>query len=528
MTELDPTELAIIQKLLESVAEETGVILRRTAYSPNIKERMDFSTAIFDARACLIAQAEHIPVHLASMPLSVEEAMKEYGSDLSEGDIIALNDPWHGGTHLPDITLIAPVIINSNNGAEFYVANRAHHADIGGITPGSMPGESSEIFQEGLVIPPILLYRNWKENEAVMKLLLANVRTAGERRGDLRAQYATLRYGVSRIKSLVGQIGLGTLKKAIVELATISREAMEKQLLLYPEGSFEFQDFMDPLEPNGEPISICSQVGLRNGRARVTFDGTSEEVRANINAPFAVTLSATYYVFRCLVHSASIATNYGCYEPIEVIKPPLGSLLNPKRPAAVSSGNVETSQRIVDCLLGALAQAVDWIPAASQGTMNNLTIGGFDTRSKTKHHFAYYETIAGGMGARSTKDGFTCHVHMTNTANTPIEALEVAYPLRVRAYSLADATGGRGKYKGGLGLKREIVLLEDSVVSIQSGRRTIAPWGLLGGGMGKPGINWAENPNGNIEKLPSRVTTRRKAGTVICIQSPGGGGREKP
>ncbi|MHA2270933.1 MAG: hydantoinase B/oxoprolinase family protein, partial [Candidatus Hodarchaeales archaeon] len=221
-------------------------------------------------------------------------------------------------------------------------------------------------------------------------------------------------------------------------------------------------------------------------------------------------------------------TNYGCYEPIEVIKPPLGSLLNPKRPAAVSSGNVETSQRIVDCLFGALAHAVDWIPAASQGTMNNLTIGGFDTRSKIKRQFAYYETIAGGMGARFAKDGFTCHVHMTNTANTPIEALEVAYPLRVRAYSLADDTGGDGKYKGGLGLRREIMLLEDSVVSIQSGRRTIAPWGLLGGAAGKPGINWAENPNGSIEKLPSRVTTHKKAGTVVCIQSPGGGGREKP
>ncbi|MHA2493983.1 MAG: hydantoinase B/oxoprolinase family protein [Candidatus Hodarchaeales archaeon] len=525
MTGLDPTELAIIQKLLESIAEETGVILRRTAYSPNIKERMDFSTAIFDEKARLIAQAEHIPVHLASMPLSVEEAMKEYGSDLSEGDIIALNDPWRGGTHLPDITLIAPVIINNT---EFYMANRAHHADIGGITPGSMPGESSEIFQEGLVIPPILLYRNWEENEAVMKLLLANVRTAGERRGDLRAQYATLRYGVSRIKSLIGQFGLETLKKAIAELATISREAMKKQLLLYPQGSFEFQDFMDPLEPDGQPIPICCQIALRNGQARITFDGTSEEVRANINAPFAVTLSAAYYVFRCLVHAANIATNYGCYEPIEVIKPPLGSLLNPKRPAAVSSGNVETSQRIVDCLFGALAHAVDWIPAASQGTMNNLTIGGFDTRSKIKRQFAYYETIAGGMGARFAKDGFTCHVHMTNTANTPIEALEVAYPLRVRAYSLADDTGGDGKYKGGLGLRREIMLLEDSVVSIQSGRRTIAPWGLLGGAAGKPGINWAENPNGSIEKLPSRVTTHKKAGTVVCIQSPGGGGREKP
>ncbi|MHA2369298.1 MAG: hydantoinase B/oxoprolinase family protein, partial [Candidatus Hodarchaeales archaeon] len=268
MTELDPTELAIIQKLLESIAEETGVILRRTAYSPNIKERMDFSTAIFDEKARLIAQAEHIPVHLASMPLSVEEAMKEYGSDLSEGDIIALNDPWRGGTHLPDITLIAPVIINNT---EFYMANRAHHADIGGITPGSMPGESSEIFQEGLVIPPILLYRNWEENEAVMKLLLANVRTAGERRGDLRAQYATLRYGVSRIKSLIGQFGLETLKKAIAELATISREAMKKQLLLYPQGSFEFQDFMDPLEPDGQPIPICCQIALRNGQARIAF-----------------------------------------------------------------------------------------------------------------------------------------------------------------------------------------------------------------------------------------------------------------
>ncbi|MFX0115278.1 MAG: hydantoinase B/oxoprolinase family protein [Candidatus Hodarchaeota archaeon] len=523
---MDPTDLAIIQKLLESIAEETGVILRRTAYSPNIKERMDFSTAIFDKKARLIAQAEHIPVHLASMPLSVQEAMKEYGSELSEGDIVALNDPWHGGTHLPDITLITPVIINGL--AEFYVANRAHHADVGGIAPGSMPGESSEIFQEGLVIPPVLLYRKWGENRDLMKLLLANVRTPEERRGDLRAQYATLKFGVLRMKSLVKQVGLQSLKKATCELASISKEAMERQIRHYLEGSYEFRDSMDPLEPEGQPIEISCQIKLRNGKVRLTFNGTSKEVRANINAPFAVTLSATYYVFRCLVHAANIATNWGCYEPIEVVKPPLGSLLNPKKPSAVSSGNVETSQRIVDCLFGALAQAVDWIPAASQGTMNNLTIGGYDTRTKPKQPFAYYETIAGGMGARSAKDGFTCHTHMTNTANTPIEALEIAYPLRVRTYSLADGTGGEGKYKGGLGLRREIILLEDSIISIQSDRRTTVPWGLRGGKAGMPGKNWVEGLDRNIEKLPSRITTRKKTGMVVCIQSPGGGGSGEP
>ncbi|MFQ5978462.1 MAG: hydantoinase B/oxoprolinase family protein [Candidatus Heimdallarchaeota archaeon] len=522
----NPTELSIIQKLLESIAEETGVILRRTAYSPNIKERMDFSTAIFDSKARLVAQAEHIPVHLASMPLSVQEAMKEYGSDLSEGDIVVLNDPWHGGTHLPDVTLITPVIIAEV--AEFYVANRAHHADIGGFAPGSMPGESFEIFQEGLIIPPILLYRNWKESKDVMNLLMANVRTPEERRGDLRAQYAALRFGVSRMESLAGQIGLQKLKRAVIELAGISKRAMQKQLRLYPEGCYNFRDFMDPLDAEGNLIPISCQVTLHDGQARVAFEGTSEEVRANINAPFAVTLSATYYVFRCLVHIANIATNFGCYEPIEVVKPPLGSLLNPEKPAAVSSGNVETSQRIVDCLLGALAQAVNWIPAASQGTMNNLTIGGYDTRSKTKQAFTYYETIAGGMGARSTKDGFTCHTHMTNTANTPIEVLEITYPLRIRAYSLADSTGGNGKHRGGFGLRREILLLEDCVVSIQSSRRMTAPWGLHGGEAGISGKNWIETPTGDIVKLTSRVTAYRKAGDIICIQSPGGGGRGVP
>ncbi len=522
---MNPTELTIIQKLLESVAEETGVILRRTAYSPNIKERLDFSTAIFDSQARLIAQAEHIPVHLASMPLSVQEAIQEYGTNFNNGDVIALNDPWQGGTHLPDITLIAPLVIDDQ--VEFFVSNRAHHADVGGSYPGSMPGLSTEIFQEGLVIPPVMLYREWKENQDVMKLVLANVRTIKERRGDLRAQTAGLKTGISRMNNLIYSIGLENINCATSELAKISCRTMENTLRQYPNGTYEFEDFMDPLLPNGPKIKICCQVEIKNGKACISFNGTSQQVKANINAPFAVTLSAVYYVFRCLVHNLDVITNYGCYKPIIVKKPPSGSLLNPKWAAAVSAGNVETSQRIVDCLFGALTQIVDWIPAASQGTMNNLTIGGTNTRDYQDEPFTYYETIAGGMGARSTKNGFTCHTHMTNTANTPIESLEITYPLRIRAYSQAEGTEGKGKYHGGMGLRREIILLNESTVSIQSDRRTTAPWGLKGGQDGKKGRNWMETEDRIIEELPSRITLTCPKNSVICIQSPGGGGLGK-
>ena len=528
----DPIRLEVFKNLFAALAEEMGVVLRKASYSPNIKERRDFSCAVFDQSGKMIAQAAHIPVHLGSMPLSVSAAISEYSAPprdgslqdgLHPGDMILLNDPFRGGTHLPDITLVAPVFITADdqtNQLVGFVACRAHHADVGGMTPGSMP-IAREIFQEGLILPPVKLMKKGELDRDILKILLANVRTPGERQGDIMAQVAANQRGASRLTELISRYGKFEVNLYMHELLAYSERMTRALIKGLPDGSYRFIDYLDDDGIGTEPIPICVEITIEDDHAVVDFTGSSEQVSGSMNAVYAITLSAVYYVFRCLV-GLDIPNNSGCLEPIQIIAPE-GSVVNARHPAPVAGGNVETSQRIVDVLLGALSQAnPHLVPAASQGTMNNLTIGGWDSEKGTL--FAYYETIAGGMGARPDSHGLSAlHSHMTNTLNTPIEALEYAYPLRVLCYEIRQGSGGTGKYCGGNGVRRDIQVLTDSQVSLISERRKLQPYGLGGGKPGLPGQNRIIRA-GIEEPIPSKGTFSLQAGDIISIRTPGGGG----
>jgi N-methylhydantoinase B len=526
----DPIELEIFKNIYHSIAEEMGAALRRTAFSPNIKERRDYSCAVFDARGEVIAMGDHMPVHLGSMPMSVRAAID--GCPLRPGDMVMLNDPFRGGTHLPDITLVAPVYVRQLlpwQSPDFYVASRAHHADVGGTYPGSM-GLCREIYQEGFRIPPVRIMRSGMMDPDVLALLLSNVRTPGEREGDLGAQIAACHTGAERLREVCLRYGLERAQSASKGLLNYSERMMRAFLGRVPPGIYRAEDFMDSDGITDRPVKIVVAVKVESQRGRdarghmvtVDFAGSDTQVEGSINAVEAITYSACFYVFRCLLEEDMPATS-GLMRPIRVIAPS-GTVVNARPPAAVAGGNVETSQRIVDVLLRALAQAVpERIPAAASGTMNNLTIGGMDPR--TGEPFAYYETIAGGMGARPTKPGVSgVHTHMTNSLNTPAEALEYAYPLRVRRYSLRAGSGGGGKHRGGDGIVREIEVLTDAEVTLLSDRRLSGPWGLAGGAVGLPGNASVLRRDGSVEKLPGKSNVRLRPGERIRIESPGGGG----
>ncbi len=538
---IDSIKLEIYRSLYTSVAEEMGVSLRRTGFSPNIKERRDYSCAVFDRRGLLIAQGDHMPVHLGSMPMSVRAAREN--CEMHPGDVVILNDPYAGGTHLPDVTVVAPVFESGRAGEResgrrrglssnrplarsparplFYVANRAHHADIGGATPGSM-GAATEIYQEGLRIPPIRLVRDGTLDRDIYNLLLANVRGREEREGDLAAQLGALRVGSERLLEIAGRYGFKEADEYARFLVDYASRMMRHTLAELPDGRYEAQDYLDDDGQSGEPVRIATRITIRGDRARVDFTGSSPQVRGPINAVEAITISAVFYVFRCLL-SADVPASAGIIEPIEVIAPP-GTIVNALMPAPVAGGNVETSQRIVDVLLKALSEAApDLIPAASQGTMNNLTIGGWDSRRNRE--FSYYETIAGGMGARPNMGGLSAvHTHMTNSLNTPVEALEYAYPLRVLRYAIRRGSGGEGKHRGGDGVMREIELLTDARVSLLADRRRIAPYGLNGGRAGERGLTELINSQGKRKRLPGKFSISARRGDRILIKTPGGGG----
>ncbi len=516
---LDPVTLEILKNAFTAVPEEMGATLKRTAYSPNIKERMDASCAVFDAHGRMLAQAEHIPVHLGAMPLTVAFAMKHL-EELHEGDQIVVNDPYHGGSHLPDLTLIKPVFF----GAELagYVVNRAHHADVGGISPGSMPGNSTDLFQEGLIIPPCKLVVEGHENADVFAIIKANTRTPVERIGDIRAQIAANNLGALRMQEFIRKYGADTYKGFAESIIAYSERRMRHAISAMPEGTYAAEDFLDDDGITDEPVKLAVSITIAESSVALNFEGTDRQRRGNINAPYAVTLSAVYYVMRC-VTDPEIPPNHGCYLPISVYVPE-GTILNPKPPAAVSSGNVETSQRIVDVLLLALHEALpDIIPAQSQGTMNNVVIGGL--MGDNGERFTYYETIAGGQGALPYKDGEDgIHTHMTNTANTPIEALELAYPLQVEQYELIPGSGGNGRYRGGAGIRRALkVLIDNATLSIQSDRRKYPPKGLRGGENGRTGKNYILRNTKRVD-LPSKVTMALEKGDIVVIETPGGGG----
>src|SRR6266496_960430 len=520
MNPFDPIELAVFKSATRSVAEEMGAILRRTAFSPNIQERRDYSCAVFDSSGQAIAMGDHMPVHLGSMPMSVRAAMDAL--TLEAGDIAILNDPFAGGTHLPDITMVLPVFLRRGSKPLFYVASRAHHADVGGKYPGSM-GLCRTIDEEGIRIPPTKLVRSGETDPAVLKKILENVRTPEEREGDLAAQAGACRVGEMRSQELVARHGQDKVQQLCAELLNYSERLIRAELAQMPRGTFAAEDFLDDDGFGSDPIRIHVSITFDPDAtsAHVDFSGSSPQVASSMNAVFAITYSAIYYVFRCLLPEDAPA-NAGLMRPITA-HAPAGTIVNAVPPAAVAAGNVETSQRIVDVLFRALAQALpDRIPAASSGTMNNLTIGGTDPR--TGKPFAYYETIAGGMGARPNADGLSgVHTHMTNSLNTPLEALEYAYPFRVRKYSYRTGSGGKGKFRGGDGLIREIELLADAQVTLLSDRRNLPPYGLAGGDPGKGG-RALHLSNDNSKEIPGKSSVLAKKGDCIRIETPGGGG----
>ena len=518
----DPIELAIFQSAVHSIAEEMGAALRRTALSPNIKERRDYSCAVFDGLGRVIAMGDHMPVHLGSMPMSVEAAIAAI--PFVRGDIAILNDPYAGGTHLPDITMVLPVFTNSGNSPDFYVANRAHHADVGGSFPGSM-GPASEIFQEGIRIPPIRIVRAGQLDREMLDLILLNVRTPKEREGDLQSQIGACRVGEQRILELSGKYGPMKLQSLIEELLDYSERLVHAELRALPSGRFEAEDFLDDDGVTAQPIRIAVSLLIDPEAAQVVIDftGSSAQVQGSVNAVRSITLSACFYILRCLLQEDAPATA-GILRSLTLITPE-GTIVNALPPAPVAGGNVETSQRIVDVLLRAFAQAIpSRIPAASAGTMSNLTIGGLDLRSN--QHFTYYETTAGGAGARPGIDGIPgVQTHMTNSLNTPIEALEYAYPFRVRRYAYREGSGGEGKFRGGNGLIREIELLADAQVTLLADRRKFSPYGLEGGEAGAPGRALITPANGGAPmELPGKCSRKLEKGDVLRLETPGGGG----
>jgi N-methylhydantoinase B len=534
----DPVEIEVFKNLYHSIAEEMGAVLRRTSFSPNIRERRDYSCAVFDSEGQVIAMGDHMPVHLGSMPMSVAAAVEQCA--LAPGDIVMLNDPFRGGTHLPDITLVMPVYLRPDpalprryhtTSPDFYVASRAHHADIGGTYPGSM-GPCREIYQEGLRIPPVKIMRGGKIVADVLALLLNNVRTPEEREGDLGAQIAACQTGAQRLRGICDRYGIGRAKRAATDLLVYSEKMMRAFLGTVPPGHYHAEDFLDDDGIETKPVRIAVTINLPRGQAKksaktkpqvtIDFTGSDPQVQGAINAVEAITYSACFYVFRCLLREDVPATS-GLMRPIRVIAP-WGTVVNAKPPAAVAGGNVETSQRIVDVLLKALAKAIPGrIPAAASGTMNNLTIGGTDPRSGEP--FAYYETIAGGMGARPTKDGVSgVHTHMTNSLNTPAEALEYAYPIRLHRYSLRSNSGGKGRHTGGDGIIREIEVLTDAQVTLLADRRALGPYGLAEGADGAPGRTLIIRNDGSEEELPGKASVRLRSGERVRIESPGGGG----
>jgi N-methylhydantoinase B len=548
----DPIELEIFKNLYHSIAEEMGAALRRTAFSPNIKERRDYSCAVFDSAGEVIAMGDHMPVHLGSMPMSVRAAIA--ACEMAPGDVVMLNDPFRGGTHLPDITLVAPVYVKKpgvkkrvrmvHASPDFYVASRAHHADVGGAYAGSM-GLCREIYQEGFRIPPVRIMRAGVMERDVLALLLNNVRTPAEREGDLGAQIAACHTGAERLREVSSRYGLERAQRAARELLKYSEELMRAFLLKVPPSTYRAEDFLDNDGISEQPVKIAvtltfaaslrgqvsqpASTSQKRGASRpqvtVDFTGSDPQVQGSVNAVEAITYSACFYVFRCLL-ADDVPATAGLMRPIQLVAP-AGTIVNARPPAAVAGGNVETSQRIVDVLLRALAQAIpDRIPAAASGTMNNLTIGGIDPH--TGEPFAYYETIAGGMGARPGKSGVSgVHTHMTNSLNTPAEALEYAYPLRVRRYSLRPDSGGSGEHRGGDGIIREIEVLTDCEVTLLADRRKRGPWGLAGGEEGAPGKASVVRGDGSVEEMPGKFSTRLRKGERIRIESPGGGGWER-
>lgn len=507
---MNAIELSVFASRIEAVCDEMGAVLRRASFSPNIRDRFDFSCAVFDARGELCAQAAHIPVHLGSMAYAMRAIVEKI--DWQPSDMVILNDPFLGGTHLPDISLIAPLFADAN--LLGFVVNRAHHADIGSETPGSMP-LSRHLEEEGLVIPPSYLVKKGALDEQFLDSITSATRNPREARGDFAAQISANHSGITRLSELVASMGADQYQVGLDELNDYAERLARSTLSKLPDGAYHFSDLMDDDGLGHTDISIQACVNVSGDNIHVDFTGTAEQVEGNINCPLSVAAAAVFYVFRCLMPSQTPACA-GSFRPI-TLSAPEGCLLNARRPAAVAAGNVETSTRVVDVLLGALAQAIpDQIPAASHGSMNNLAMGSVDPN----HPWDYYETIGGGMGGGPRYAGVSgVQTHMTNTLNTPVEVLEMRFPIQVTKYCLRRGSGGAGKQSGGDGLVREFRFLQPAQVTLLTERRRHYPWGLKQGEAGKKGVNLYNN-----EQLPGKVSLKVNAGDTLTIETPGGGG----
>lgn len=511
-------ELALFQQRLNAVCDEMGLVLQRTALSPNIKDRLDYSCAIFDAEGALCAQAAHIPVHLGSMAYAMADLVKRF--DWCSGDMVWVNDPYLGGTHLPDITVIAPVF--ADNILCGFVANRAHHADIGAATAGSMPIASS-LVQEGVVIAPARFMAQGKIDEELITPILSRLRNPGHGRADLMAQTSANITGCKRLCRLIQQLAtVADYHAALIALNSYGRRMAQSGIGDIPNGVYHFADVMDDDGQGNHKIAVQLRLDISDGQVIADFSGSAPQVAGNINCPVAVVAAAVYYVFRCLM-PANTPACAGSFAPIN-LRVPRGSFLNPKPGAAVAAGNVETSMRLVDVVMGALAQALPAkIPAASQGTMNNVALGSISGAPK---HWDYYETIGGGAGAGPSGPGTSgVQLHMTNTQNTPVESVEIHYPLRITRYQFAasDELVEDGEYRGGRGLVREYEFLRDTQVTLLTERRTVAPWGLHGASAGMSGENRLD------EKLvPAKTSFIARAGQRLSVQTPSGGAWRPP
>ena len=518
-TDFDPITLEVLRNALEAVAQEMGAVLKLTAFSPNIKERMDASCALFDAQARLVAQAEHVPVHLGSMMRAVPPILAETGS-LDPGDVVVVNDPFVAGAHLPDITLLAPAFVDGACVA--YVATRAHHSDVGGMEPGSMPGSSSSIYQEGIIIPPVKLYRQGELQPDVQRLILANVRTPAERRGDMNAQLAALRVGARRVEEVAQRYGRDVLQRGMAAILDYSERRMSRRLQELPPGVYEAEDRLDDDGSSPEPVVVKVRVEVSADRLVLDFAGSSPQRTGNVNAVAPMTQSASFFAVKLLI-DPTLPANAGVLRLLDV-RIPKGSFLDAQAPAAVCAGNTETTQRVADTVLRAFVKiAPDRIPAASQGTMNLISVGGRDPR--TGKAYTYIETICGGQGGRPHGPGMDgVQVNMTNTMNTPIEALEISYPLRVESYELRDVPGGEGRHRGGQGVERSLRVVGHAArVSLQTDRRLFAPYGLHGGADGALGEN-SVVCGGEERHLPGKGSTTLADGDTVVVRTPGGGG----
>lgn len=513
-----PLDLGIFRDLFVALTEEMGVVLQRTAHSPNVVERRDYSCALYDAAGTTIAMGDHMPVHLGSMPLAVAAARDAL--DLAPGDVALVNDPAFGGTHLPDLTLIQGVWLDGREEVAFWLANRAHHADVGGRSAGSMP-LTSDVYEEGVVFPPVRLIRGGERVDSMWRHLLADVRTPAERAGDLAAQLASLATGERRLRSLVDRYGFDRVRRMGTELVEYAARLVRGLLEEIPDGVHRFEDALDDDGLGTLDPTVRVTIEIAGDGARIDFAGTDPAVEGPLNANPAIVRSAVFYVVRTLLDEDAPA-NDGILAPLEIVVPE-GSLLSPGWGRPVAAGNVETSQRVVDVLLGALSAALpDRIPAASQGTMNNLALGGAREGGRP---FTYYETVAGGAGAHPDGPGAAgLHTHMTNSLNTPVEALERALPVRVRRYGYRRGSGGAGRHPGGDGLIREIEALAPLEATVLSDRRTRGPWGLAGGRPGAPGRNRRILPDETVEELPGKCELPLEPGDRISIETPGGGG----